>query len=177
MAYAIKIDWMEELKNCDKWVNHGRNIAEDKCKHKTQDTDNKRKETNMRYSGWCEECNFSEDSCIPMMNFAYPLECNDPDEDKIKEVVDRTCCTVMENSGTGEWFLALCGGGMDLSQDIALAYHLLETWISFELAINVCTQKDLSIRGKDWDVLRKAVIDSFKSYKGNAEGKLEEWGD
>ncbi len=174
MAYAISIDWMEELKNPDIWVNHGRNVAEDSCKHKTQDK-GKSKETNMRYAGYCEKCGFSEDSCYPMMNFAYPLECDNFDEDKIKEVIDRTCCTVMENSETGKWFLALCGGGMDLSQDIALAYHLLETWIPYDLAITVCTQKDLSVGGKDWEILKKAMQESLKSYKGSVEYKLKEW--
>lgn len=172
MAYAISVDWQEELKNSDKWINHGRNIAEDSCKHKTQNS----KETNMRYSGWCDECGFGEDSCVPMMNFAYPLECENFHKDKIKEVIKRTNCTVMENGETGRWFLTLCGGGMDLSQDIALAYHILETWIPFDLCMNVCTQKDLSVGGKNWEILKKAMQKSLKSYQGSVEYKLKEWG-
>lgn len=177
MGYATRIDWYEEQKSdryYDKWVNHGRNIAGSSCKHK--DHDSSKQNTNMEYSGYCEKCGYSEDSCIPMMNFIYPLVLTDFDEDKIKKVIKHTNCTVMENTETGEWFLTLCGGGMDLSQDIALAYHLLERWIPYDLAREVCTQKELSVGGKNWNVLKKAMLESLKLYRDRAEEKIKLWG-
>lgn len=176
MAYAIRLDWYEEQQKegyFEKWVNHGRNYAEEHCKHKDQDKS--KSETNMRYSGYCDKCGYGEDSLIPMMNFIYPLECSSFDEDKIKKVCDKTNCTLMENTESGEFFLTLCGGGMDLSQDIALAYHILERWIPYELCINVCTQKNLSVGGKDWNVLNRAMRQSLKHYKLTAASKLKEW--
>lgn len=68
--YAIRIDWMEEFKKrFDDWENLGRNTIENACTHKEHGSD-----TNMCYSGSCDECGHSEDSAIPMMNFGYPLE-------------------------------------------------------------------------------------------------------
>jgi len=72
-----------------------------------------------------------------------------PDEDKILEIVKKTCLTVMENQDTGEYFLVLCGGGMDLSQSIAYAYLLAGQRIPDELAFEVCTQPCLSVGKKN----------------------------
>ena len=165
MGYSININWREEFtKNYDKWENCGRQVIEQKCKHKDGVQDN----------GYCEKCEVYEDTAEPMMNFGYPLEIS-PDDDKILEVVEKTNCTVMYNSESEEYFLALTGGGMDLSQDIALAYHILEKWIPYDLAINVCTQKGLSVGGKNWERLRKAMIDSLKNCRDQADRKLKEW--
>jgi hypothetical protein len=172
MGYAIRIEWMEELKT-EKWINHGRDVAEESCKHKDQDPE--KQETNMRYSGYCEECDIMESSCYPMINCIYPLELKDFDKAKIKEVIKRTDCTVVENDETGEWFLTLCGGGMDLSQDIALAYFILERRIPFDLVLSVCTQKELSLNGKDWAILKKAMNESLNLYLSRIHGKLKEW--
>ncbi len=50
---------------------------------------------------------------------------------------------------TEEYFLALTGGGMDLSQDIALAYIIAQGWIPTALAYEVSTQPELSVSGDD----------------------------
>lgn len=163
MSFSIFIDWQEELNNCGKWENHGRRIVEENCHHKTQDNDrdSNARETNVRYSGYCDECDISEDSCQPMMNYAYPLETT-PDDDKILEAVKQTNCTVMGNTQTGEYFLALCGGGMDLSQDIALAYVILERWIPTDLILQVNKQRAFSISEKNYRTLKKAIIEQLK---------------
>ena len=170
MTFSIRVDWSEELKT-EKWENVGRSIAEESCKHKHPEGHG---ETSMRYGGYCEECDFCEDSAIPMMNFAYPLETT-PDDEKVLEVVKRTNCTVMRNTETDEFFLVLCGGGMNLSQDIALAYHLIENWIPFDLATSVCTQEGLSVGGKDWTVLKKAMQKSLALYKDRADEYGKRW--
>jgi hypothetical protein len=89
-----------------------------------------------------------EDSCKPMMNYGYPLSFL-PDDQKILKVVKDTCLTVMENQDTGDSFLVLCGGGMDLSQSIANAYLLAGERIPDELAFEVCTQPCFSVGRKN----------------------------
>ena len=76
MEMAHFIDWHDEFRqHPERWVNHGRQAAEDSCRHKSQDKDSNidNRETNMRYSGYCQQCGFSEDDCEPMMNYGYPL--------------------------------------------------------------------------------------------------------
>ena len=88
--FSINVDW--ENYYSKGWENIGRNLIEQNCTHHRED-----KETNnIQYEGYCEECGHSEDSCQPMMNYAYPLETT-PDDKKIIEVCEKTNCTVMYN--------------------------------------------------------------------------------
>jgi hypothetical protein len=164
MSYAIYHDWSKYDENLR---NHGRSVLVASCKHKDGAHEN----------DYCDKgrCSISEDSAMPMMNYLYPLELSDFDDKEILAVVKHTNCTVIENEDTGEWFLTLCGGGMNLSQDIALAYHFLETWIPYELAINVSTQAGLSIGGKQWEVLRKAMKESLDLYAARARERASRW--
>lgn len=173
--YARSVDWEEEYED---WENLGREALEDACTHETQD-DGERRETNMRYSGYCEECDVCEDSAIPMMMFAYPLYCDydvrdDEDSAKILRVVRETNCTVMYNSKEDTYYLALCGGGMDLSQDIALAYTIMERWIPFSLLMNVSTQPELSVGGDKWLKLATEMAEQLSHYEKQAESKRKE---
>ena len=59
------------------------------------------------------------------MNYIYPVYTKEYSEERILRVVKETNLTLVEEEATGELFLTLCGGGMDLSQDIALAYYIL----------------------------------------------------
>jgi hypothetical protein len=172
MSFSIYHDWSEYKESM---INHGRNVIEEACTHYATPRQKKEGDTNMRYQNYCDKCGYSEDSGYPMMNFKYPLELDSFDDEKILEVLKRTNCTVIEDEDTGEWFLSLTGGGMDLSQDIALAYHILEKWIPFDLCVSVCTQPGLSIGGKDWGVLKAAMQESLERMKGQAERALERW--
>ncbi len=166
------IDWHEEFKeHPDRWLNHGRRVAEQSCKHQSQD--NGSCETNMRYSGWCEECDFYEDSCEPMMNYGYPLY-GVPDDDKILHVIQKTCLTVMENDETGECFLVLCGGGMNLSQSIAHAYLLAGQRIPDELVFEVSTQPCLSVSKSDYIQVMRECRKELKDIRRRASHRLEE---
>jgi len=173
MGFSIYVDWSEEWKNPDKWINHGRYALEQGCKHHTKSKDN----TNMEYAGYCDECGTSEDSAQPMMNYVYPLELTDFDEEKILRVVNETNCTVMENQDTGEWFLALCGGGMDLSQDIAYAYLILERWIPKDLLGSVCKQAGLNIGMKKWKELAAAMVEQLNDHSDRFELDAKSWED
>jgi hypothetical protein len=165
------IDWHDEFRqHPDRWLNHGRRVAEDSCTHKTQDNGS---ETNMRYCGWCEECDFYEDSCEPMMNYGYPL-CFLPEDKKILQIVKGTCLTVMENDDTGECFLVLCGGGMDLSQSIAYAYLLAGERIPDELAFEVCTQPCLSVGKKEYLQVMRECKKELIDLRRRALGRIKQ---
>lgn len=162
MSYAISHDWSEYKEN---WVNHGRSVLINSCKHKD----------GADYKGYCDKCDISEDSAEPMMNYIYPLELTDFEESKILKVVKETNCTVFENEDTGEWFLTLCGGGMDLSQDIAYAYQILETWIPQDLLRNVCKQPLLSLGREKYKRLSKGIIKQLKMEAERNLTRAKEW--
>ena len=111
---------------------------------------------------------------IPMMLYAYPLQI-EPDEERIVEVCERTCCTVVQNNKTGDYFLALCGGGMDLSQDIALAYNIAQTWLPMGLLGEVSTQYGLSKSGEDFEQIRKIIIEQSEMESSYFERMAEKW--
>ena len=115
----------------------------------------------MEYSGYCEKCEVGEDDCSPMMNYAYPLR-GEPSEENILKVIKGTCLTIMYNNESDEHFLVLCGGGMDLSQSIALAYVLCDEWVPFELALETSTQHGLSTYNADWRKIMKACKKAIK---------------
>ena len=177
MGYSINQDMQEIYDNPDKWTNHGRETLINSCHHQTQDKSEKDvdKEFNVSYGGYCEECDISEDSAVPIMNYIYPLELKDFDEDKILKVVKETNCTILENTDSGEWFLSLCGGGMNLSQDIAYSFQILETWIPQDLLRNVCVQKCLSLGSKKYKQLAKGIIKQLKMEADKNKEKAKEW--
>lgn len=171
MTYAIRTDRSEEFKtNFEKWVNHGRNALEDNCKHKDKDNGN---ETNMRYAGYCDKCGVSEDSAQPMMNFIYPLY-QKPSDKQILNVVNKTNLTVMENTEEDTFYLTLCGGGMDLSQDIGLAYILCGEWIPFDLALETCTQPALSVSMANYRKVMAACKKTLRKDINNAKFRIKQ---
>ncbi len=177
MGYSIYQDMQEVNGNPDEWINHGRNALFCSCNHihESFDKDDENKCSNATYQDWCEDCGISEDSATPMMNYLYPLELKDFDEDKILKVVKETNCTVLEKEDTGEWFLVLCGGGMDLSQDIAYAFQILETWIPQDLLREVCKQPCLSLGSKNYKRLARGIIKQLKMEADKNKEKAKEW--
>jgi len=166
MVFAINIDWSEEL-GSGKWTNRGRYALEQNCKHR-------KGKSQIEYSGYCDKCDVHEDSAEPMMNYMYPLEFG-PDEDKILEIVQKTNCTVMENEETGEFFLALCGGGMDLSQDIALAYIIAEKWIPTEMLGVISSQENLSQSGKEFRRIAEIIAEQSEMESARLKETAEKW--
>ncbi|GAG61498.1 unnamed protein product, partial [marine sediment metagenome] len=129
------------------------------------------KTSNVNYRDYCEDCDISEDSCEPMMNYAYPLH-HEPTEEEILRVVKETSLTIIENQDTGDWFLGLCGGGMDLSQSIGYAY-LICGYIPDALAFNVSSQYGLNISGKKYFELMNKVIDSLQNSQEAYKNKIK----
>jgi len=59
---------------------------------------------------------------IPMMNFIYPLPDNWTPPENIKKLFENIALTVVYLMEDDQYYLALTGGGMDLSWDICKAY-------------------------------------------------------
>lgn len=110
----------------------------------------------------------------PVMLYAYPLD-SEPEREKIIEVCRRTNCTVVMKKGIEEYFLALTGGGMDLSQDIALAYIIAQGWIPTALAYTVSTQPELSVSGKDWLIVAERCKKELEMAINSNKHKIAEW--
>ena len=116
------------------------------------------------------------DEHVPIMLYAYPLY-HEPEKEKIIEVCRRTNCTVVMKKDTEEYFLALTGGGMDLSQDIALAYIIAQGWIPTALAYAVSTQPELSVSKKDWLEVAERCKKELELAIDSNKRKIEEWED
>lgn len=162
MGYAIYKDITKLYE--EEWTNHGRRVLEESCKHKNGIEEN----------GYCEKCDISEEKAEPMINYIYPLELDSFDDKKILKVVNETNCTVLEDPD-GNWYLCLCGGGMDLTQDIALAYIILETWIPKDLLAKVCKQPMLSTSKKQYKILAKQMIRQLRIDIGYDKMNIKEW--
>ncbi len=116
-------------------------------------------------------CGRADENC-PMMNYAYPLN-GRPSDEQIIEICEETNCTVVEDTKTGDFFLALSGGGMDLSQDVAMAYIIAENHVPPALALNVSTQEGLSTNGKAWlkvmRYCRKSLLGWARGYRNQVK--------
>lgn len=109
------------------------------------------------------------DRYYPMMNYAYPLDSGCPSDSTIKEIHENTNLTVVEELSTGNFYLALTGGGMDLSQDIAMAYIIAENRVPLELARGVMVESPLSQYGDNY---LKVLRECRKTLKGSVEYKI-----
>lgn len=116
------------------------------------------------------------DDHYPMMLYCYPLFC-DPSEEKIVEVCRKTACTVVRDNENDDYYLALAGGGMDLSQDIALAYIIAEGFIPHSLAMNVNRQPCLSVGGKDYIRIAKEIKRQLKIEISQCKSNIKAWDD
>jgi len=172
MDTAIQFDWTSNVNDdgCEKYKNIGREILLDSCKHKSSASNN----------GYCEKCSISEDDAMPMMNYIYPVwnRGGGYSDEKILRVVTETNCTLVEDNDSGELFLTLCGGGMDLSQDIALAYYLLGdgpyNMIPVDVLRSMCLQPGLSIGLREFVKVTKQGIREIKCEIKNLHWKLNE---
>jgi hypothetical protein len=67
--YSQTVCWPEEYHDHpDRWINHGWRVVEEACTHKSLGGNS---DTNMRYAGYCEECDVGESDCEPMMNLHF----------------------------------------------------------------------------------------------------------
>jgi hypothetical protein len=120
------------------------------------------------------------DDYMPIYNYAYPLHLSYLEEDIIIRICEETNCTVVNNTEEDELYLALCGCGMDMSQDIALAYMIAYAYgdkkygrIPDHMLFDVYKSSAFSVSKKDFKHIRKALIEGFKSLKRSCEMEIE----
>jgi len=175
---SIMIDWSEP-DEAGKWENCGQRVLRETLES-PEHTQFKEvaKELDVLEEGGESLVPYYEETINsysdPMMNYGYLLETEPKDEDVLKVVLN-TNCSVMYNSETEEHFIVLCGGGMDLSQDIAISYVWLEKWIPEDLITQVCKQRGLSIGGGRFDELKKAILEQAENYEGRFKRLREDW--
>jgi len=171
---SITTDWSNE-----KWEMIGAQLMEQKererlenCTHGNQNLDS------------CDECECYPDQVAdenyPMMNYAYPLH-SEPGSDDIITVCKETNCTVVQDNETGDFYLALTGGGMDLSQDIAYAYIICDGCIDWDMLTDISLQIGLSASKKQMKVILEQLdkqidsrIDTYKSHLVRVKANLKE---
>ena len=175
---SINIDWMEEFKtNFEKWEN----VTQRVLREILEDSEHEQfKEVAERLEVLGEDGNLvnyyeeSINSYDPMMNYGHILEIEPKDEDVLRVALN-TNCSVMYNTETDEYFIVLCGGGMDLSQDIGLAYVWLQKWIPQDFITRICKQEGLSISKENFKILKAAIIEQAEHYKMRFESLKTEW--
>jgi hypothetical protein len=152
--YAMWVDWSDES-SFDRWENVGQQVMREFYEKHPKEAE---KDGHDIENGEIKYLDEVLDGWSPMMNYAYPLETT-PDDEKIIKVCRETCLTVMKDTKDydDKLYLALCGGGMDLSQSIARAYQILETLIPVSLLTGVCTQPELSVHGNNWLKLARQI--------------------
>lgn len=147
--YSINVDWSTEW---ERWENVGQRVMREFYENNPKEAE--RDGHDLDDDGQVKYLNEVLDDWQPMMNYAYPLVCDptsrDSGNDRIIKVCRETCLTVMYNEDEDTYYLALCGGGMDLSQSIAHAYQILESWIPISLLCDVSKQPELSVHGEAW---------------------------
>ncbi len=156
------IDWWEAFKG-DEWHCVGREVMEEKK------------------GSWSEDNpeGLEGGDYIPIYNFAYPLDLSSLDEDRTIRICSETNCTVVYNNKEDSLYLALCGCGMDLSQDIALAYMIAYSYgeeygrVPVHMLFDVCKSGALSVSQKQFERIREKLIKGFENLKRSCERELE----
>ncbi|MCK4983736.1 MAG: hypothetical protein KAS17_12475, partial [Victivallaceae bacterium] len=109
----------------------------------------------------------------PVVNYVYPLF-SKPDEEKIIKVCEETSCTVVYNSQDDNYYLALTGCGMNLSQDIALAYIIADGCIEWDFIENVCISGAFSVSKEDYQIILSELERQLTISIDNQTRKLKE---
>ena len=81
------------------------------------------------YEG-CQICEDDSGQLEPVMLYGHILTTDIMINDNTPlKIATETACALIQNNKTGQWFIALMGGGMDLSPHIAYAYVLAQKWL------------------------------------------------
>ncbi len=172
-GYSISVDWSEEFEG---WENIGQSYLREFFEEHPKEAE---KEGYELQDGEVEHLDELLGSYEPMMNYAYPLQCDPTLFDDGRERVIRVCretnLTIMYREADDCYYLALTGGGMDLSQDIARAYQILENWLPVALLGEVCKQPELSIHGDAWLEMAKQIQKQIGMEIDRLQSNLKQW--
>lgn len=133
---------------------------------------------------YCDCCTDNNGYIEPMMNYVWKLEIDrsyDAEERaKLRKKVAEWCgpIQVIFDNNDDSAYLCLCGGGMDFSPFIALAYAVWEKWIPYDLVtqldIGWC-KTELGARSRKFRFLKACVTASLTLYRDRANERLGKW--
>ena len=154
---SVFVDWTNE-NICQKWEFVGRDVLLEKKGERSEKNQN----------------GIDEDDGYPIYNFAYPLFKNRIDKDDIFKACEETNCTVVYNTEDDRYYLALTGCGMDLSQDIASAYIIVDGCIDWDFLDSVYISKPLSVSKPNYFKILKELERQLRITIENSQSKLNE---
>lgn len=170
--YSVDVDWEAEY---DKWQNVGQEVMREFYEEHPKAA---AKDGHELQDGEVKYLDEVLDEFTPMMMYAYPLTI-DPTFDSGKEKIIKVCrnlpLTVMHKEDDDTYYLALTGGGMNLSQSIARAYQILQTWIPVALLAEISKQPNLSVYGKEWIRMARQIRKQIKMEIHRLQRDNKEW--
>jgi hypothetical protein len=116
----------------------------------------------------------SEDDGYPIYNYAYPLHRDHFNEETVLEICEVTNCTVVYSNQQDKYFLALTGCGMDMSQDIALAYLIADGCIDWDMLEDVYIAGPLSVSQENYLRLMRELDRQLGIEIGNLKSRHKE---
>ena len=156
------VDWWKAL-NSNEWVCIGQQIMEGKKGYWSEDNPE----------------GITGDDYLPMYNFAYPLGLSSLDDETIIKVCQETSCTVVYNTDEDALYLALCGCGMDMSQDIALAYMIAYAYnnegygrLPDHMLFDVYRSGALSVSREAFGIIKQKLVEGFQGLKQRCEYEM-----
>jgi len=185
MVIAISFDWSENYNengeakfnlDCPNVSHHekygrGWETAYDATIPANGDED----ETCQPYEG-CPCCEDDSGNLAPMMNYIYPLDYQGLVTEEIRIELAQTNCILVEEESTGDYFLTLTGGGMDLSPAIAWAYYKAQKWLPLDLLheLKAGWVKD-SLSKENFEELKAIMIEQLQNQIPRTQEKYKEW--
>ena len=127
------------------------------------------------YQG-CPCCEDDSGYLSPMMNFIYPLDYQGLVTKEIQIELAQTNCILVEEEESGDYFLTLTGGGMDLSPAIAYAYYKAQKWLPLDLLheLKAGWVKD-SLSTEKFEELKAVIVEQLENQIPRTKEKFEDW--
>ncbi len=138
-------------------------------------TEDKNGEKCAPYEG-CPCCEDDSGNLAPMMNYLYPLDYQGLVTKEIQIELAQTNCILVEEESTGDYYLTLNGGGMDLSPAIAYAYYKAQKWLPLDLLheLSAGWVKD-SLSEKKFEELKCVIVEQLENQISKTQEKFQEW--
>ena len=183
MVNAISFDWSENYDentgesrfnlDCPNTIHHEKyGYHWETAYEATQDKEGNKCEP---YQG-CPCCEDDSGNLAPMMNYLYPLDYQGMVTQEKQIELAQTNCILVEENSTGDYFLTLTGGGMDLSPSIAYAYYKAQKWLPLELLheLKAGWVKD-SLSTEKFEELKDVIVEQLQNQVSRTQEKYAEW--
>ncbi len=119
-------------------------------------------------SARCHEC--EEGFVYPMMNYAYPVNCDFTEENR--RIALDCGLFLFEMPDSGDVYMSLMGGGMDLSPNILLAYLRLKGCIPLDWAMEFRQDYRANITEEQHQEIAAACRETVRNQLYHIQNKL-----